>query len=342
MSDAFTTAEDLQQRSWSFVRVGAQEIRRIVTLRSSGTTGAAKRLFFTEHDLRRTVDFFRDGMAHICPPGGRCAILLGSRSPDGLGRLLEQGLRELGTEPLLLGMPETAEAGAAFLLREQPDTVIGLPAQLRRIALLTPDFRPGTVLVSGDWAAPCVKETIRRLWDTTVYEHYGMTESGLGFAVQCPIREGLHIREDELQVEIVEPETGEPLPAGAWGEIVFTTLRREAMPLRRYRTGDISRLLPGHCSCGKPGARLDAIRGRREELTKPISIYALDALLLARDELRDYDAALDGNTLTVLADGGEPEQLRALLAAALPGFQIRVLPGGVPFSSRKRGVVLRG
>ncbi len=338
MSEGFTTAEDLAGHAHDYVRVDAGSIQRVVTLSTSGSTGAGKRLYFTSGDLRRTVEFFRDGMRWLCSPGDRVAILLGSPSPDGLGRLLEEGLRELGAEPSLLCLPRDYGETARALMELQPDSLVGLPVQVRRLALMTPELRPKTVLLSGDYVSLAATETITRLWHTKVFSHYGLTESGLGFAVQCPLLLGQHIRSDELQVEIVDPDTGERLPEGQWGEIVFTTLRREAMPLRRYRTGDISRLLPGECPCGTPGPRLDRVIGRILELRKPVSIYALDEILLREDALLDYEAAFDGGLLTVTAEGAEPERVRMLLAEKWPSFSVEVVPGVIPPSAQKRMV----
>ncbi len=338
MSSGFTTAEDLAEHGYDYVRVGADCIQRIVTLSTSGSTGAGKRLYFTAGDLQRTVDFFREGMRQLCDPGDKVAILLGSPSPDGLGRLLEEGLRELGAEPSLLCIPRDYGKTAEALRSLEPDTVVGLPVQVRRLALTVPELRPRTVLLSGDYVSLAVTETVTRLWHTKVFSHYGLTESGLGFAVQCPLLLGQHIRTDELQVEIVDPDTGESLPEGQWGEIVFTTLRREAMPLKRYRTGDVSRLLPGVCPCGNPGPRLDRVLGRVTELRKPVSIYDLDEALLRNDEVLDYAASFDGGLLTVTAEGGEPEALLALLAEKYPQFALRVIPGVILPSAQKRMV----
>ena len=338
MSEGFTTAEDLAGHAHDYVRVGADSIQRVVTLQTSGSTGAGKRLYFTAGDLRRTVDFFRDGMRWLCAPGDRVAILLGSPSPDGLGRLLEEGLEELGAVPSLLCLPRDYGGTARELMELQPDTLVGLPVQVRRLALTTPDLRPKAVLLSGDYVSRAAVETITRLWHTKVFSHYGLTESGLGFAVQCPLLLGQHIRSDELQVEIVDPDSGETLPEGRWGEIIFTTLRREAMPLRRYRTGDISRLLPGDCPCGVPGPRLDRVLGRVSEMRKPVSIYALDELLLCRDEVLDYAAEFRDGALTVTAEGGDAEGLRALLAETYPQFRVFVRSGVIPPSAQKRMV----
>ena len=339
MREGFTTPEDLAEHGHDYVRVDAGSIQRIVTLMTSGSTGAGKRLYFTSGDLRRTVDFFRDGMRWLCSPGDKAAILLGSASPDGLGRLLEEGLRELGAEPTLLGLPRDYGETAAALEELQPDTLVGLPVMVRRLALTVPDLRPKTVLLSGDYVSLAAAETIGRLWQTKVFSHYGLTESGLGFAVQCPLLLGQHIRADELQVEIVDPDTGETLPEGQWGEIVFTTLRREAMPLWRYRTGDVSRLLPGNCPCGTPGPRLDRVLGRVTERRKAVNIYDLDEVLLREDALLDYEASFREGRLTVRSEGGEPERLRALLTEKYPQFQVFAEPGVIPPLAQKRMVI---
>ena len=340
----FTTPEDLIARPADFVKVSQGEVKRIVSLRSSGSTGPAKRLFFTAGDLERTIEFFRAGMAHIARPGDRAAACIGSLSPDGLGRLLEEGLRRLGTEPLLLGAVGDYGKTVSALREFRPQTIVGLPAQVRRLCLLAPELRPRTVLLSGDYLAESLRETVTRIWGCTVFDHYGLTESGLGFAVQCPALAGRHIRGDELEVEILEPGTDRVLPPGEWGEIVFTTLRREAMPLRRYRTGDYGRLLPGVCPCGYAGPRLDKVLGRLTERAKPIAIYTLDEALLGWDDLYDYAAALVGGRLILTADlapGGKPEELVRRLAGLWPADRLEVRTGTVPPSAAKRAVEIR-
>lgn len=348
MKGPFTTPEDIAARPGDYVRVSQREIQRIVTLQSSGSTGKPKRLFFTRADLEHTVEFFRRGMAWLCREGDRVAICIGSHSPDGLGRLLEEGLRRLGTETLLLGSVTKAEQWQEFaraLEAFRPDTLVGLPVQVRRLALLKPALRLRTVLLSGDYVADSVRNTVARLWQSRVFSHYGMTESGMGLAVQCSPERGHHIRTDELQVEIIDPVTLETLPDGQWGEVVFSTLRRQAMPLERYRTGDISRLLPGNCPCGRNSPRLDRILGRRSELRKPVSVYLLDELLLGEDAILDTSAELRGNSLRVTAEfapGREAahKKTEKLLKGAFPQFSVFLLSGPVQPGTAKRSVLI--
>jgi phenylacetate-CoA ligase len=100
-----------------------------------------------------------------------------------------------------------------------------------------------------------------------VLDIYGLTETmGPGVAVECLAQQGLHIAEDHFLCEIIDPATGQVLPDGEWGELVVTTLDREASPVFRYRTRDITRILPGSCPCGRTHRRIDRIHGRTDDM----------------------------------------------------------------------------
>jgi len=101
--------------------------------------------------------------------------------------------------------------------------------------------------------------------------------SGPGVAFECKEQNGLHIWEDSYIVEIIDPQTLEPVPDGEFGEMVLTTLDREGMPLVRYRTRDITRIIPGPCPCGRTHRRLDRFRGRSDDMfiVKGVNIYPM-------------------------------------------------------------------
>ena len=102
-----------------------------------------------------------------------------------------------------------------------------------------------------------------------LYDIYGLTEIyGPGIGINCPDQTGMHIFDDFLYTEIIDPQTLEVLPDGEEGEIVITTLVKEGAPLIRFRTHDLSRILPGQCSCGRLYPRLDTIRGRSDDMFK--------------------------------------------------------------------------
>ena len=96
---------------------------------------------------------------------------------------------------------------------------------------------------------------------------YGLTETmGPGVAIECWEQTGLHLAEDHFIAEIIDPATGEVLPDGEWGELVLTTVDREASPVVRYRTRDITRILPGQCKCGRTHKRIDRLHGRTDDM----------------------------------------------------------------------------
>ena len=124
-----------------------------------------------------------------------------------------------------------------------------------------------------------------------------------GVAFECPEQNGMHIWEDYYIVEIVDPDTLEPVPDGEVGELVLTTLKREAMPLLRYRTRDLTRILPGECPCGRHHLRLDRMKGRSDDMIilKGVNIFPIqiETILMQFQELAsDYLITLetvDGN-----------------------------------------------
>jgi len=113
--------------------------------------------------------------------------------------------------------------------------------------------------------------------------------NGPGVAFECPEQCGMHIWEDAYLVEVVDPQTLEPVPDGSLGELVLTTLNREAMPLIRYRTKDLTRVLPGECPCGRAHRRLDRIQGRSDDMfiIKGVNIFPIqvEQVLMAIPEV---------------------------------------------------------
>ena len=101
------------------------------------------------------------------------------------------------------------------------------------------------------------------------YDIYGLTEIyGPGIGITCDAHTGIHYWDDYIYLEIIDPVTGENLPDGAWGEIVITTLRKEGAPLIRFRTHDLSCIIPGKCGCGREYPRIDTIEGRTDDMVK--------------------------------------------------------------------------
>ena len=263
----FTTARDLRERGLEFLCVSQDDVSRVVTLNSSGTTGTPKRLYFTADDQELTVDFFRVGMSTLTAPGDRVLILLPGEVPGSVGDLLAMALCRSGVTPIPHGFVRDLPAAVELVRREKPTALVGVPVEVLALAryaeeVVAESFRLKSVLLSSDQVPDSIVRELERVWGCQVFEHYGMTEMGLGGGVDCEAHAGYHLREADLYVEIVDPLTGEPTPEGARGEVVFTTLTRRGMPLIRYRTGDLSRFLPEPCPCGTVLRRLERVRGR--------------------------------------------------------------------------------
>lgn len=325
----FTTADDLAR--WEdFLCVSRGEVQRMVTLRTSGTTGSPKRLAFTETDLARTVDFFRVGMSQLVRPGQKLAVLLpGAARPDGVADLLRQSLSPCGVEvctppqdllvpakslqqgfvkrtpPVLpiqkmvqegvahcalgscpsarVATPQAALAGihpdiVQWLDEVRPHCLVAAPGQLEGLLRHFPKSGPPGLcglLSSADRLDPVLGHVLSTVWNCTVLDHYGLTETAYGGAVECPAHDGYHLRLLDLVVEIVDFCGDEPLPPGETGEVVITTLEREAMPLIRYRTGDVACLLPGPCACGSPLSRLGPVQGRLERCGNRVRVVQM-------------------------------------------------------------------
>lgn len=259
----FTSPEDLKEDPYGMLCVHPNEISRIVTLKTSGSTGPSKRVFFTDPDLELCTDYFHHGMRNLVDEIDLVGILFPHATPASVGDQLIKGLGRLGAGAVPLFGLSPGEA-SGLILEKRITSLAGTPGQISNLAERYPQLTTiKTVLLSADFVSDQVRSTIKQAWGAEVFEHYGMTEMGLGCAVSCEHQKGYHVREADLYLEIVDPDTGQALPDGQWGEIVFTTLTREGMPFIRYRTGDISRWRSEPCSCGSRLKLLDYIRDRK-------------------------------------------------------------------------------
>jgi phenylacetate-CoA ligase len=317
----FTHPQDIQNDPNPFLCVSQDEIQRIVTLPTSGTTGPSKRIFFTASDQELTIDFFRVGMSTLAKPGDRVLILLPWQRPGSVGYLLRIGLERLGCDPYPYGLLDDESTVLKLIHEKNINVIVGAPVHLHRLAAWDHAFsilsrgQIEKVLSSTDMLPGSILRNLQRWWGCEVFDHYGMTETGLGGGVECEAHEGYHLREADLYYEIVDPFTGANLPDGELGEVVFTTLTRLGMPLVRYRTGDISRLLTGICGCGSFIKRLERISRRISSGIdlKPGMLYPndLDEALFKLDGLLDFSTTIESklakNILSIdfyLLEGG--------------------------------------
>jgi phenylacetate-coenzyme A ligase PaaK-like adenylate-forming protein len=298
----FTTPQDICRNPLQLVCVSQDEIQRVVTLQSSGTTGAPKRIYYTAQDQELTVDFFGVGMSTLTRPGERVLILLPGETPGSVGDLLSKGLQRLGMEPISYGPVYDPLHTLEVIATRQVDCLVGSPTQMLGLARRwQPDrHKPRSVLLSTDYVPAAIVKTLEQAWGCEVYNHYGATEMGLGGGVECGARRGYHLREADLYFEVINPLSGQPVQEGEYGEVVFTTLTRRGMPLIRYRMGDRSRFIPAACPCGTALKTLEKVSRRFD------GFVALGEAILC---LPDFDEALFGLpdllnfSVTVIAEG---------------------------------------
>jgi len=242
--------------------VSQDAVARVVSLDSSGSSGPAKRLFFSAADLSRTLDFFAVGMRTLCREGDAVLVLLPGRRENGVADLLARALPEFGARAVLPPEGLALAELPAFAASVGVAVLVAAPAQLRRLLGQPPFAGVRAALSSGEPLPEDLRAAVAAAWGCEVFDHWGMTETGYGGGVECAAHAGYHLREADLLVEVADPRTGAPLPPGKTGEILVTTLGPRALPLLRYRTGDAAAWLPGPCPCGSALRRLGPVRGR--------------------------------------------------------------------------------
>ena len=313
----FTTPRMLSERPGQFLVRSQSEVSRVISGTTSGTTGQAKRVFYTAGDTEKTVGFFAAGISEMLHRGEKCFIAFPFSGPFGLGDLIAQAVERLGAIPVKAGFGQSYGEACQLLRETWPETYIGFSVPLLSMArMYGKDFPIQRALLSGDACPEGVLKELEALLGSKTYPHYGSRETVLGGAVTCPAFEGMHLRENHIIPEIID-ENGQVLPDGEYGELVITTIGMEAMPLLRYRTGDYTRIYREPCPCGGVTRRLARVT-RREK--GPYSMEALDSVLFSVPELVDYRAEYrDGLKLTLRAFRPElKEEITAKVRSIYP------------------------
>ena len=240
---------------------------------TSGTTGKRVVAFYTQHD----IDLWTDCTARaIVAAGGTnedvCQIAYGYGLFTG-GAGLDGGSHKVGCLTIPASSGNT-ERQIMFIQDLQATILCCTPSYAAYIAEtmkekgMGPDDIP---LKAGIFGAEAWSEEMRQSIQETMgikaYDIYGLTElSGPGVSFECSEQAGMHINEDHFLAEIIDPDTGEPVPDGQYGELVFTSLDKEAYPLLRYRTRDICSITREKCSCGRTFAKMTKPKGRSDDM----------------------------------------------------------------------------
>ena len=291
----FTLPSDIANDPLAFLAIPQNSVTRVTTLANSGTTTLKKRIFFSESDLERTREFFAVGMSSIASKGDRVQILISNRTENSLGSLLKESLSRIGISAEI--SKPLKNATEAIRVSKDADCLVGMPAELLYMSRIAPEMCPKSVLLAADIAPLSVIKSIKETWKCKVFTHYGHTEFGYGVAVNCTKSDELHFRDTDNILEIIDLKTQKTALPGEAGEIVITTLSNEAMPLIRYKTGNISRLIVQPCKCGSNLYRMGNIEGRIADNIpiakgKTLSIVQLDEILFACNFIRGFSAVV--------------------------------------------------
>lgn len=314
----FTTKQDMRD-AYPFGLFAVDVHDRVQRLHaSSGTTGNATVCGYTQNDLNNWGDCFARCIAQA--GGGPESILQISYGyglfTGGLGA--HEGAIRMGSTILPMSSGNTKRQ-----IQMMSDFGVDILACTPSYALLIADtalemgLNPATDFkVSGAilGAEPCsenMRKEIENKLGVKVIDIYGLSEvMGPGVSCECSYQDGLHVAEDHFIIEIIDPQTLEPVAEGEWGELVFTTLTKECSPLIRYRTRDISRIIPGVCSCGRTLRRMDRISGRTDDMLiiRGVNVFPsqIQQVISSFDEVTSYyqiiltrRGALDHVTLQV-------------------------------------------
>lgn len=241
---------------------------------SSGTTGTPVIIPYTAKDVDDWGEMFK-----------RCYEFAGITRMDriqitpgyglwtaGIG--FQNGCEKLGAMAIPMGPGNTEKQ--LQIMKDLKSTVICatssyallLAEEINKRGMRDNIFLKKGVIGSERWSKK-MRDRISSELGIELYDIYGLTEIyGPGIGINCKYDTGMHYWDDYLYLEIIDPETGKNLPDGEWGEIVITTLVKEGAPLIRFRTHDISRIIPGECPCGSRFPRIDVISGRSDDMIK--------------------------------------------------------------------------
>ncbi len=301
----FTSKKELREHyPYGFLAVPRDEIVRMHS--SSGTTGRPIVVFYTMKDIETWADLMARSMYMT---GARKSDVFQNTMGYGLftgGLGFHYGAEKIGMMVIPSGPGNSVRQ--ITLMREFDTTAVHiLPSYALHLLdvfeelNLDPkkDVKLRIAFIGAEPHSEEMRKKIEESYDIDAYNSYGLSEmNGPGVAFECPEKEGLHVWEDNFLVEIIDPQTLEPLPDGQEGEVVFTTLNREGMPLIRYRTRDLAYIYPDPCPCGRTHRRISRIKGRNDDMLiiKGVNMFPMqiETVLMKFPEIgRNYQIILE-------------------------------------------------
>lgn len=343
----FTFPADLAGTSYSLLCTSQGEVEKPVTFYSSGSTGTKKRIFFSMADIQKILDFLPRGMNTVIGRDeARVLVFLQNSQGRGIGSILAQSLNAFGMQGWTADLQDSTDDILRATMEHKINVWFGDAITIYRATRVLEkqadlhSLGMQCIFITMSNIPQSMIDYLHSAWGCRVSTHYGLTESGWGLAVDCDVCPGYHYDELDHIVEVVDPETGGPVPEGQEGEVVLTNISRDCMPLIRYRTGDIATLT--RSVCGSHLMTLGHIRRRKEGATEYNGHYIYPALfdevLFSTDGLLDYRIFLEGGRISLevevldeaLFDAvGLKERLMALpFMAGAPEIELNLLKSG--------------
>ena len=267
----FTTKKELRDcYPFGALAVPVNEVIELHT--SSGTTGKATLSYFTKEDLKNgSKAISKAWKCFGINDNSRVQFMMSYGLFSGAA-LNTYAIQELGGLVVPAGI-QSAEKQIQMMLDFKIDTIVGtvgyyyyLFDYIKENKIPLDEFFLKRGIMAGEIYSNKVREEIEHKFKIKIFDHYGLCEVNTGIAYECEFRNGLHLLDDYVFPEIINPESGEVLPLDSEGELVLTTLKKKASPLIRYRTGDITLIKSGRCPCGRNSVRIDRIKRRVDDL----------------------------------------------------------------------------
>ncbi|NHZ33371.1 phenylacetate--CoA ligase family protein [Massilia rubra] len=342
-SFGFTCKEDLRaEYPYGLLAVAPENLTRYAE--STGTTGGVNAGFVTARDWKTNNFCVALAWAGLLGEHDIMAVAVPyelsyvGADIDRVAELLGVSVLAVGTNNKLCPWTRLL----ALLRSHKVTTLVCAPIRALRLAAMAAeqgidlqrDLAVRRIVCMGEALSPARKARIERLWGASVYNHYGMTEA-MSVALPCPQGQ-LHLAEQRFVFEVIDPDSAAVLAPGSTGELVLTTLAQEAMPLVRYRSGDLVKTDTSPCACGNPHTRIVHL-GRVQDLigapARRFHISELDDILLAEPGIEPiYSVQGDASHVAIHlipAEGGHWHDTRARLTTALErycGIPVELVP----------------
>ena len=299
----FTCKQDLRDNyPYGLFAVPMKDIVRLHA--SSGTTGKQIVVGYTQHDL----DLWADCCARaLTAAGGTKEDIVHISYGYGLftgGLGIDGGARRLGaaTVPVSSGNTQRQitilQDFGSTILCCTPSYALHIAEVLRDSGLTKDDIHLKAGIFGAEpWTAE-MRAQIEQMLGIRAYDIYGLTEIvGPGVAFECSEQTGMHVNEDHFLVEVVDPDTGAPLPDGEQGELVFSCITKQAFPILRYRTHDIGVIQHGKCACGRTLVKMTKPRGRTDDMLiiRGVNVFPsqIESVLLSQGYTANYQILVD-------------------------------------------------